>query len=151
MSLELEIQRPWRGEGTPEDAQLRRWVEAVSLPDPASLVIRIVDEDESRTLNRTYRGKDRPTNVLSFPFEAPRPVQDPHLGDLVICAPVVAAEAEAQGKPLEAHWAHMVVHGLLHLLGYEHQTEEEAREMETEERRILATLGWPDPYGEETP
>ncbi len=148
MTLELEVQRPWTGEA-PDDAALRRWAEAVPLPDPASLVIRIVDAAESRALDRAYRGKDRPTNVLSFPFEAPPPVQDPHLGDLVICAPVVAAEAEAQGKAPEAHWAHMVIHGLLHLLGRDHQTAEDAAAMEAEERRLLAGLGYPDPYGDE--
>src|SRR5690606_20131870 len=95
----------------------------------AELTIRIVDEEESRILNRDYRGKDKPTNVLSFPFEAPPGLDAwPLLGDLVICAPVVAREAVEQGKPLMAHWAHMVVHGVLHLLGYDHEEDEDAED-----------------------
>jgi len=136
----------------PSRTQLAEWTAAalLSRADPVELVIRIVDEGESQALNRDYRGKDRPTNVLSFPFEAP-PELPPEvagelLGDLVICAPVVAREAQVQGKPLLAHWAHMVVHGLLHLQGYDHQNDAEAGEMEGLERRILATLGVADPY-----
>lgn len=166
-SLQLEIQRVSAAEGLPESAQLRRWAEAALLghrpPAPApglELVIRIVDSDESRRLNRDYRGKDRPTNVLSFPFELPPglgPASDSDaglppglplglLGDLVVCAPVVAREASEQGKALEAHWAHMVVHGVLHLLGHDHLDEAQAGRMEGLERDILAGLGYPDPY-----
>ena len=105
-----------------------------------------MDEAESRQLNRDYRGKDSPTNVLSFPFEAPPQVASPLLGDLVICAPVVADEARDQGKPLLAHWAHMVVHGVLHLQGYDHQTDAEAERMEEIECRILQNLHFPNPY-----
>ncbi len=150
--LALEIQRvAGDAEELPDDTQLRAWVEAVLAPanEPLELVIRLVDEAESRELNRTYRGKDSPTNVLSFPFEAPAEVPLPLLGDLVICAPVVAREAHEQGKTLEAHWAHMVIHGLLHLLGYDHQTDEEAQVMETRERELLRRLNFPDPYPEE--
>ena len=101
-----------------------------------------------QALNRDYRGKDCPTNVLSFPMELPEEFNMPMLGDLVICAPVVAREAEEQGKSPESHWAHMVVHGVLHLQGYDHQNSAEAEEMESLERRILAGLGYPDPYGD---
>ncbi len=150
--LALEIQRAVeQDEGLPEEAQLRTWAEAVLAPgsEPVELVLRLVDEAESRELNRTYRGKDSPTNVLSFPFEAPAEVPLPLLGDLVICAPVVAREAREQGKALEAHWAHMVIHGLLHLLGYDHQTDEEAQSMESRERDLMQRLHFPDPYPDE--
>ncbi len=110
------------------------------------LVIRVVDEAESSALNRDYRGRDRPTNVLSFPFEAPPPIESYLIGDLVICAPVVAREALAQGKAAKAHWAHMVVHGVLHLLGFDHPSDAEAESMEALEREIQGGLGYPDPY-----
>lgn len=110
------------------------------------ITIRIVDEAESHELNLTYRGKDRPTNILSFPFECPEEVELPLLGDLVICRQVVEKEAAEQGKPLLAHWAHMVVHGSLHLLGYDHIEDDEAEEMEALETRIMQGLGFDDPY-----
>ena len=106
----------------------------------AELTIRVVGAAESRRLNRTWRGKDKPTNVLSFAAEAPL------LGDLAICAPVVAREARTQGKPRSAHWAHMVVHGVLHLLGYDHENDRDAARMEARETKILAQLGMPNPY-----
>ena len=110
------------------------------------VTIRFVDEEESQTLNRDYRGKDKTTNVLSFPFESPPGIELPLLGDLVICHAVVAQEASEQGKPLEHHYAHMVVHGILHLMGYDHIDDQEAEEMEQFERELLAELGIPDPY-----
>lgn len=110
------------------------------------MTIRIVDEAESHELNLTYRGKDRPTNVLSFPFECPEEVDLPLLGDLIICRQVVEREAQEQGKPLLAHWAHMVVHGSLHLLGYDHIEDDEAEEMESLETEIMTGLGFEDPY-----
>ncbi|PVX42763.1 putative rRNA maturation factor [Pasteurella langaaensis DSM 22999] len=110
------------------------------------ITIRIVDEAESHHLNLTYRGKDRPTNVLSFPFECPDEVELPLLGDLIICRQVVEREAQEQGKPLFAHWAHMVVHGSLHLLGYDHIEDDEAVEMESLETQIMTGLGFEDPY-----
>jgi len=150
--LELEIQRAaGDDEAVPDDETFRHWV-ATALaghPEPVELVIRVVDAAESRELNHTYRGMDKPTNVLSFPFEAPPEVPLPLLGDLVICAPVVASEAREQGKSLQSHWAHMVIHGLLHLLGYDHQTDEEAQQMESRERELLARLHFSDPYAEE--
>ncbi len=112
----------------------------------AEVVVRLVGEAEGRRLNREFRGRDRATNVLSFPFEPPPGVELDHLGDLVICAPVVAREATAQGKSPEAHWAHMVVHGMLHLQGYDHQNDDQAAIMEGLETQILAGLGYPAPY-----
>jgi probable rRNA maturation factor len=106
----------------------------------------VVDEAESATLNAQYRGKQGPTNVLSFGFDSPPGVDVPLLGDLVICAPVVVREALEQGKPGQAHWAHMTIHGVLHLLGYDHQTPEQAQIMEALEIAALADLGYADPY-----
>jgi len=133
----------------PTPAQFEAWAEA-ALEDEErrELVIRIVDEEESRLLNRDYRGKDRPTNVLSFPFEAPPQVPCGHLGDLVICAPVVAREAREQHKPQLHHWAHLVIHGVLHLRGHDHLTPAQARRMEAKERELLARFDIPDPYQE---
>lgn len=146
--MEIEIQRASEAPGQPADGQLTAWAMATPLAgmDAAELVIRIVDEAESRELNHQFRGKDKPTNVLSFPFEAPPGFPCNHLGDLAICAPVVEREAREQGKPSEAHWAHMLVHGVLHLLGHDHQNDAEAEAMEALEVEILARLGFPDPY-----
>jgi probable rRNA maturation factor len=113
---------------------------------PAELAIRIVDTAEGQALNRDYRGKDYATNVLSFPAELPPGVNLPLIGDLAICAPVVAREAAEQGKKPRDHWAHLTVHGTLHLLGYDHIDEAEAEAMEALETRILAGLGIADPY-----
>jgi len=145
--LILDIQRASVLEGLPGDTALNAWAQAALLDETAAEVtLRIVDEDESAELNARYRGKQGPTNVLSFPFEAPPGVELPLLGDLVVCAPVVRREACEQGKPEAAHWAHMLVHGMLHLQGHDHQTGDEAERMETLERDILAGLGFPDPY-----
>ncbi|MBG6039566.1 rRNA maturation RNase YbeY [Proteus cibarius] len=135
-------------QGLPTEAQFMTWLEGV-LPQfqPVSEVtIRIVDEAESHELNLTYRGKDRPTNVLSFPFEAPPEIELPLLGDLIICRQVVEKEAVEQSKTVEEHWAHMVIHGCLHLLGYDHIEDDEAEEMEGLETEILQNLGYADPY-----
>jgi probable rRNA maturation factor len=110
------------------------------------ITIRLVDSDESQALNREYRGKDKPTNVLSFPFEAPEHVTINLLGDLVICVPVMAHEAKEQNKDVMHHWAHLIVHGCLHLLGYDHLDEGEAEAMEAREIAILAKLSIDDPY-----
>ncbi|EJL85895.1 rRNA maturation RNase YbeY [Pantoea sp. BIGb0393] len=132
----------------PAESDFQRWLEAAVTPfQPESEVtVRLVDEAESNELNLTYRGKDKPTNVLSFPFEAPPGIELPLLGDLIICRQVVEQEAAEQGKTVEAHWAHMVVHGTLHLLGYDHIEDEEAEEMEALETEIMLALGYPDPY-----
>ncbi len=136
--------------GVPAAASFRRWVEAAlrgaRRRKPTELAIRIVDTDEGRALNRDYRGKDYATNVLSFPAELPPGLALPLIGDLAICAPVVAREAAEQGKPPRDHWAHLTVHGVLHLLGHDHIEEAQAEAMEALETRILAGLGIPDPY-----
>ena len=135
-------------EGLPTEDQIVQWATAAVQPegDEVEMTVRIVDEAESHELNLTYRGKDRPTNVLSFPFECPDEVELPLLGDLVICRQVVEREAAEQEKPLMAHWAHMVVHGSLHLLGYDHIEDDEAEEMESLETQIMQGLGFDDPY-----
>jgi len=151
MRLDLELQSAVSDGGTPPAADFRRWARAAleGRRAVAELVVRIVDEAESAQLNERFRGKRGATNVLSFPFRAPPPVQTDLLGDLVICAPVVRGEAAEQGKDESAHWAHMVVHGVLHLLGYDHIEEADARQMEALERQILDRLGFPDPYAQE--
>ncbi len=126
-------------------ATLVHWALHAMQQHPGQLCVRIVDAEESQMLNHTYRGKDYPTNVLSFPADADLP-GGVVLGDLAICAPVVAAEAAAQGKPLTQHWAHMLVHGILHLQGYDHDEPAAAATMETLEIKLLADLGMPDPY-----
>ncbi len=136
--------------GLPSSTSFRRWVAAAlrgaKHRKPAELAIRIVDIDEARALNNDYRGKDYATNVLSFPAELPPELKLPLLGDLAICAPVVLREAREQGKPPKDHWAHLTVHGVLHVLGYDHIEESEAEAMEALETRILAGLGIADPY-----
>ncbi|BBF05297.1 TPA: rRNA maturation RNase YbeY [Haemophilus influenzae] len=135
-------------EGLPAEEQIVQWATAAVQPEDneVEMTVRIVDEAESHELNLTYRGKDRPTNVLSFPFECPDEVELPLLGDLVICRQVVEREAAEQEKPLMAHWAHMIVHGSLHLLGYDHIEDDEAEEMESLETQIMQGLGFDDPY-----
>ena len=138
--------------GIPAAVSFRRWVAAALAGRirEADLAVRIVGSKEGRALNHHYRGKDYATNVLSFPAELPeglpKGVKLPLLGDLVLCAPVVAREAKEQGKPLSAHYAHLTVHGTLHLLGWDHEAPREAEAMEQLEREILAGLGLPDPY-----
>lgn len=142
------LQTASREKFLPSTTDFNRWVDAVlaGRRDGAELSIRIVDEDEARELNCRYRHKDAPTNVLSFPAQLPAAVQSNLLGDLVLCAPLVAREAAEQGKILEAHWAHLAIHGTLHLLGYGHETSSQAADMESLETSILAALGYPDPY-----
>ncbi|TVO72480.1 rRNA maturation RNase YbeY [Sedimenticola selenatireducens] len=151
MNLLIELQHRVEADGAPDPLQFQKWAEAAldNRLDHVELVIRVVDRDESQQLNRDYRGMDKPTNVLSFPFDAPEVVESNHIGDLVICAPVVAEEAQQQGKPLEAHWAHLVVHGVLHLLGFDHINDEQAEEMESLEVEVLDRLGFSDPYQSE--
>lgn len=134
--------------GLPEESQIQTWLNAVisQFQEEAEVTVRLVDDTESHELNMTYRGKDKPTNVLSFPFEAPPGIELPLLGDLVICRQVVEQEAREQEKPLTAHWAHMVIHGSLHLLGYDHIEDDEAEEMEALETEIMLALGYADPY-----
>ena len=136
---------------TPENAQIEQWI-AASLDHygkEAEVCIRIVENDEMIALNHQYRGKNKTTNVLSFPTDFPEELELPLLGDVIICADVVAREAMEQGKTPEAHWAHMVVHGMLHLLGYDHIEDTEANVMEKLETDILLRLHYPAPYIEE--
>ena len=161
--LRVEVQYAQRPDGVPGPVALRRWARAayaavggevapqraakVTTAGPApTLTVRVVGRAESRRLNLGYRGKDRPTNVLSFPSSAQERALDGALGDLVICAPVVAQEAREQGKALPVHWAHMVVHGSLHLLGHDHERPRQARAMEALEVEILRGFGFDDPY-----
>ena len=147
--LELDLQLATEAGNLPDETQLRLWCSTALSQRTADseLTIRIVDEAEGRELNNEWRGKDYATNVLSFLAEVPDGLLDiPLLGDLVICAGVVEREAGEQGKSCEAHWAHLVIHGCLHLLGYDHIEDEEAEEMEALERQLLASLGYPDPY-----
>ncbi|WP_432471873.1 rRNA maturation RNase YbeY [Amphritea sp. HPY] len=148
MSYYVDRQCQIEDSGLPSEEQLTQWVSAAlnNKMDQAELSIRIVDAEESQQLNAEYRGKDKPTNVLSFPFEVPDGIELDLLGDLVICAEVVSREAEEQKKPLFNHWTHMVVHGVLHLLGFDHINDDEAEEMEALETEILASLSIPDPY-----
>jgi len=149
--IELDLQIASEGQA-PSLEQLQQWC-ALALRQRSAdseLTIRLVDEAEGRELNNTWRHKDYATNVLSFPADVPEGLLDiPLLGDLVICVPVVEREAVEQGKSLEAHWAHLVIHGCLHLLGYDHIDDDEAEEMESLEQNLLAELGHPDPYADD--
>ena len=151
LELDLDLQVATDNERLPSQEDFELWVRIAlrNTMNQAELTIRIVDEAESQTLNSSYRGKDKPTNVLSFPFEAPPEIDIPLLGDLIICAPVVELEAIQQNKSLQAHWAHMVVHGCLHLLGYDHIQDAEAEEMESLETQLVESLGFNNPYKEQ--
>ena len=147
--LDIAVQYACERQDLPKKPRVRAWARAALADNEQQdgrVTVRFVAADEGRRLNREYRSKDDATNVLSFPY-----AQQPQLcGDLVLCAPVVAREAAEQGKSLDAHYAHLVVHGMLHLRGYDHEAgEEQASEMEAHERSILADLGYPDPYGNE--
>jgi len=146
--LELELQLATDCESVPSREDFQRWTAPAVAQADAELVIRVVDRDESADLNSRYRGKAGATNVLSFPFTVPEGVVTELLGDLVLCAPLVEEEAAAQGKTMEAHWAHLTIHGVLHLQGYDHQSPDEAEIMEAKEVAILAQLGYPNPYEE---
>lgn len=147
MTITVDVQRIMPT--GPADNQFQEWIEIIMVaekkPD-TELTVRIVDETESAALNEEYRNKTGSTNVLSFPFECPDEVELNLLGDLVICAPVVEREAKQQGKQSQAHWAHMLVHGVLHLLGYDHIEDQDAEKMEAREVEIMALLGFSNPY-----
>ncbi|MES3009103.1 MAG: rRNA maturation RNase YbeY [Pseudomonadota bacterium] len=155
MIATLDFENASTGVAVPAEADFLRWIECAQqhthgADKPVNVGIRIIDAKESAALNNDYRGKDYATNVLSFGSDIPDAIvaelEEIPLGDLAICAEVVAREAVEQGKPAAAHWAHMVVHGMLHLHGYDHEDDQDAEEMENLERRILATLGIDDPY-----
>jgi probable rRNA maturation factor len=140
-NLSLSVQYAVNQEGLPSRSQFKKWVKAALRVD-TEVTIRVVDEEEGRMLNSSYRGKDYATNVLTFPL-----TEIPHLmGDIIICAPVVESEAHAQNKSIEAHYAHLTVHGVLHLHGYDHITEPQAELMESLEVTILQKLGYANPY-----
>jgi len=144
----LEVQTIFESDDQPDQEQLQNWVNAAltGFNHDTEIVIRIVDEPESAQLNTQYRHKQGPTNILSFPFEAPPNIKLDLLGDLVVCAPVLKKEALEQQKQLSDHWAHIIVHGVLHLLGYDHIDEAEAELMENKEIAILNTLNIENPY-----
>ncbi len=146
--VHIDIQVNSDSSQIPDKQDLTRWVSAAvkNHRNDAEVSLLIVDTEEGAELNKQWRGKEGPTNVLSFPSDLPEELQLPLLGDLIICAPVVEREAEEQAKTLESHWAHMMVHGTLHLLGYDHIDDTEAEVMEALETTILNQLGFPDPY-----
>jgi probable rRNA maturation factor len=148
---QIDIENNSQSQQIPALVELERWISAALATqqlEDAEVSVYIVDEDESQELNAEYRGKDKPTNVLSFPADIPEEVGVPLLGDLVVCAPVVEREAQEQSKSLSAHWAHMLVHGTLHLLGFDHIVDDDAEVMETLETQIVTGLGYPAPYQE---
>jgi probable rRNA maturation factor len=152
MTIELDLQiATQETTDLPTEQQIQQWVDHIITPfqTEAELTVRLVDEEESHQLNLQYRHQDKSTNVLSFPFEAPPGMTLSLLGDLVICRQVVEREAQQQNKAPIAHWAHMVVHGSLHLLGYDHIEDEEADEMEALESEIMLEMGFEDPYIDE--
>lgn len=149
-TVAIEVQVAVTAAAVPDAEQLRAWASRAlqQQAEAVELVIRVVDEVEITALNCAYRGKDGPTNVLSFPSALPAEVGSTLLGDIVICAPVVARECVLQDKSPEAHWAHLIIHGVLHLLGFDHQTETQAARMEAAEIHLLDELGFSDPYRE---
>ena len=148
LRIDVELEDVSGASGVPTESEFCRWATAAfrGRRSEVELSIRVVGEVEGAELNSRYRGKTGATNVLSFPAELPPGVPLPTVGDLVICAPAVMQEATAQGKRAEAHWAHLTVHGCLHLMGYDHEDDSQAAEMEPLETAILADLGYPDPY-----
>jgi probable rRNA maturation factor len=154
MSYRIDVEVNSSSTKIPSIESIELWITAALQSDElnqAEVSVYIVDEAESQELNAQYRGKDKPTNILSFPADIPEEVGVPLLGDLVVCAPVVEREAQEQGKTLDAHWAHMLVHGTLHLLGYDHIEDDEAEVMEALETRLITQLNFPAPYTEIDP
>jgi probable rRNA maturation factor len=145
IDLDLQIATE---EATPSEEMFEQWVAAALAhrKDDTELTVRVVDAEESHGLNYQYRGKDNSTNVLSFPFETLEHVNLPLIGDVVICAPIVIKEAEEQEKSVESHWAHLTIHGILHLLGYDHVEQDDAEAMESMEVKILQKMGYSNPY-----
>ncbi len=149
--MNLDIQRIFQNSNIPDDSQIKAWAALALLEDNCNseILIRIVDENESAALNQQYRQKSGPTNVLSFPFDAPENLELNLLGDLVVCAPVVEKEAEQQGKSINDHWAHIIIHGLLHLQGFDHIEEKDANAMEALEINLLKKININNPYFQE--
>jgi len=151
MAITLDLQIACDSNALPTKQQFQLWIDTALNPfnKAFELTIRLVEIEESQQLNQQYRDKDKPTNVLSFPFEVPEGIELDLLGDLVICTSVVEQEAKQQNKILHAHWAHLVIHGCLHLLGYDHINEQDAEEMESLEIQLLSNLNISDPYIEQ--
>jgi len=151
MAITLDLQIACKNNKIPTENQFQLWVNTALKPYNKSfeLTVRIVELQESQQLNQQYRDKDKPTNVLSFPFEVPDGIELDLLGDLVVCASVVEQEAQQQNKTIQSHWAHMIIHGCLHLLGYDHISELEAQEMEGLEVKLLSSLNIENPYIEQ--
>jgi probable rRNA maturation factor len=148
MSIEINLQIISNEKNIPTKTEFKRWIKA-ALPKnktPIEITLRIVDAEEMQALNNYYRGKNKPTNILSFPFVVPAGIETPLLGDLVICAPLVKQEAQKQQKTIAAHWAHLTIHGILHLLGYDHESAKNAKIMEDLEIKYLQNLGFKNPY-----
>lgn len=153
MAYQIDIESNSQSQQIPALAELEGWISAALQSqefEDAEVSVYIVDEEEGQELNAQYRGKEYPTNVLSFPADIAEEVGIPLLGDLVVCAPVVEREAQEQGKALQAHWAHMLIHGTLHLVGFDHIEDDEAETMEALETQIVTGLGYPAPYQEIT-
>ena len=147
MTIDVVVQNVSSLSAVPSAVQFEQWAAAaLSGQGETELTIRLVDSEESQQLNERFRQQCKPTNVLSFPADLPQAINLPLLGDIVICAPLVESEAKEQNKSPTAHWAHLTIHGILHLMGYDHQTDEEAAEMEALEIGIVRSLGFPDPY-----
>lgn len=148
--VDLVLRYPAGRRAIPSPQRFAHWLtvaaQTLEIGRPIALSMSIIDADDARRYNQRYRGLDYAPNVLSFAVELPAGVSSPELGDVLLCAPVIAAEARAQNKSVAAHYAHLTVHGLLHLLGHDHQHEAEARQMEALEVQVLAALGFPDPY-----
>lgn len=150
MTFDVAFQMAVAGADVPPEETMRQWLMSAPLPEAAAFTVRIVDEVEIAQLNAQFRGKAAPTNVLAFPYESPAALHEAedanYLGDIAIAASVVQREAGSQGKTNQAHWAHILLHGVLHLLGYDHQTDDEANTMEALETRLMIELGFPAPY-----
>jgi probable rRNA maturation factor len=146
--ITVEVQFAASTDDVPDEGTFQSWASIVEVSSDQEVALRIVDEAEMTGLNEQYRKKSGPTNVLSFPADLPQGVNSPFLGDIIICAPVVAKEAKDQGKSLDSHWAHMTVHGILHLQGYNHIDNTEAEQMESLEIKIMQQLGFANPYDE---
>jgi probable rRNA maturation factor len=147
MTIEIDIQYATDKKGIPGPAKIRKWARLglADIREEAVMTIRIVDNSESAALNKAWRGKNKATNVLSFPA-GDNPLMPELFGDLALCAKVISSEAKQQGKTLDAHWAHMIIHGILHLAGYDHIKPREARKMEAVEISKLQSLKFPNPY-----
>ena len=146
MSIQLDVQVVSNNLDIPKATEFKIWANSVPIDCETSLCLRIVDEEEAKTLNKKYRKIDKATNVLSFPAEIPSQLKIDFLGDIVICAPVVTLEAQEYNKDVKNHWAHLFIHGILHLQGYDHEKETDAVKMESLEIKILHSLGIPNPY-----